>query len=160
MDARDPERLAGEELRREVPERRDDLRPDQLDLPEEVPLAGLDLLGLRVAVAGRPALEHVRDVDVLARQPDPGEQLAEQLPGGADERHALLVLVESGRLADEHQVGVGEPEPNTTCVRVFASAQRVQPATASREREQGQVSPQPQLPPQQPPPLPTEAGLW
>ena len=48
---RDPGRLARQELRREVAERRDDLRPDQLDLPEEVALAGLDLLGLRVAVA-------------------------------------------------------------------------------------------------------------
>ena len=37
---RDPSRLAREELRREVPERRDDLRLDQLDLPEEVRLAG------------------------------------------------------------------------------------------------------------------------
>ena len=28
-----------------------DLRPDQLDLAEEVALAGVDLLGLRIAVA-------------------------------------------------------------------------------------------------------------
>ena len=54
---RDPGRLAGEELRREVAERRDQLRLDQLDLPEEVRLAGLDLLRQRVAVAGRPALQ-------------------------------------------------------------------------------------------------------
>ena len=101
----DPGGLAGEELRREVAERRDQLRLDQLDLPEEVRLAGLDLLGLRVAVARRPALQDVAHVDVLARQPDAGEQLAEQLPGGADERHALLVLVEARRLADEHQLG-------------------------------------------------------
>src|SRR4029079_2117308 len=39
-------------------------------------------------------------------EPEPGEQLVEQLPGLADERDALLVLVEAGRLADEHQVGV------------------------------------------------------
>ena len=31
----------------------------------------------------------------------------EQPPGLADERQALLVLVRAGRLADEHQVGVG-----------------------------------------------------
>ena len=36
----------------------------------------------------------------------PGEQLVEELPGLADERDALLVLVEARRLADEHQVGV------------------------------------------------------
>ncbi len=39
--------------------------------------------------------------------PDLAEQLVEQLAGLADERLALLVLVEAGRLADEHQVGVG-----------------------------------------------------
>ena len=38
--------------------------PDQLDLAEEMRLAGLDLLRLRIAVPGRAALEHVRDVDV------------------------------------------------------------------------------------------------
>ena len=56
---------------------------------------------------GGPALENVRDVDVAALEADPREQLVEQLPGLADEREALLVLVEAGRLADEHQVGVG-----------------------------------------------------
>ena len=106
VHARDPELPAGEELRREVAERRDDHRLDQLDLAEEVALARLDLVRLRVAVAGRPALEDVRDVDVAARHPDLREQLLEQLPGLADERQALLVLVEARRLADEHQVGV------------------------------------------------------
>jgi hypothetical protein len=41
--------------------------------------------------------------DVAACQTDAREQLVEQLPGLADERDALLVLVEAGRLADEHQ---------------------------------------------------------
>src|SRR3982751_949824 len=59
----------------------------------------------RVAVAGRPALQDVRDVDVGARHADTFEQLLEELPGLADERDAELVLVESRRLADEHQVG-------------------------------------------------------
>ena len=109
VHARDPLRLAREELRGEVAERRDEGRPDQLDLAEQVRLAGLDLVGLRVAVPGRAALEDVRDVDVAAREPDPGEEPFEQLPRLADEGHALLVLVEAGRLADEHQVGVGMP---------------------------------------------------
>ena len=106
VHARDPGRLAREQLGREVAERRHDLRLDQLDLAEEVALAGLDLVRSRVAVARRPALEHVGDVDVTALEPDPGEQLVEQLAGLADERVALLVLVEAGRLADEHQVGL------------------------------------------------------
>ena len=40
----------------------------------------------------------------------PGEQLVEQLAGLADERQPLLVLVEAGRLADEHQVCVRVPD--------------------------------------------------
>ena len=66
VHARDPERAAGEELRGEVPERRDDARPDELDLAEEVRLARGDLGLERVAILRRPALEHVREVDVLA----------------------------------------------------------------------------------------------
>ena len=52
-------------------------------------------------------------------QADPGEQLAEQLPGGADERHALLVLVEAGRLA------------RRTSGRRSASPSRTRPASGS-----------------------------
>ena len=42
----------------------------------------------------------------LAGEADLLEQLVQQLPGAADERQTLLVLVHAGRLADEHQVGV------------------------------------------------------
>ena len=44
-----------------------------------------------------------------AREADALEQPVEQLPRLPDERHALLVLVEPGRLADEHQVGIRAP---------------------------------------------------
>ncbi len=84
-----------------------DARLDQLDLPEEIRLARLDLVGHRVAVAGRAALDDVGDVDLGAGEPDALEQPVEELAGLADERVALLVLVEARRLADEHQVGVG-----------------------------------------------------
>src|SRR6476620_4780057 len=104
--ASDAERPPGEELGREVAERCDHFRLDQLDLAKEVRLARLDLVLLRVAVAGWAALEDVRDIDVLAPEVDAGEQPLEQLPRLADEGDALLVLVEAGRLADEHQVGV------------------------------------------------------
>ena len=53
VDLGDPVRLAGQELGREIAERRDQGRLDQLDLLPEVRLAGLDLLRLGVAVAGR-----------------------------------------------------------------------------------------------------------
>ena len=35
-----------------------------VDLPEEERLAAFDFVGLGVAVPGRPALDHVGDVDV------------------------------------------------------------------------------------------------
>ena len=59
-----------------------------------------------------PGGRHFRtfdDEDVRPREPDPAEQLVEQLACLPDEGDALLVLVEAGRLADEHQVGVGAP---------------------------------------------------
>ena len=97
----------GEQLGGEVSERADDARLDQLDLLHQVALAGVDLERLGIAVAGRPALEHVGDEALLAAQTDVLEQAVEQLAGTAHERLALLVLVEARRLADEHQVGVG-----------------------------------------------------
>ena len=52
-----------------LPERDDHARVDGADLALQVRLAGVDLVGQRVAVARRPALHDVRDVDVLARRP-------------------------------------------------------------------------------------------
>src|SRR5204862_5074286 len=95
VDPRDSRRLAREQFRGEVAERRDDARADQLDLVPQVGFARLDLLGLRITVAGWTAFEDVRDVDVGARQPDRCQELIEQLAGRADERDALLVLVEA-----------------------------------------------------------------
>ena len=106
-DPRDPGLIAGDQLRREVAERGDHLRLDQFDLPEQVGAAGLDLDRLRIAVAGRPAFQDVRDEDVLPAQADALEQLVEQPARTTDERQPLLVLLRARRLADEHQVGVG-----------------------------------------------------
>ena len=81
---------------------------DQLDLAQQVLVAVLDLERLGVAVAGRPALQGVRDEHVGAlRARSPRAAVSSSLPGPADEREALLVLAGAGRLADEHQVGVG-----------------------------------------------------
>ena len=76
-----------------LPERAHHPRLDQLELAEQVVLAGVDLLRQRVAVAGRAAFEDVGDEDVAAREADLLEQRVEQPAGLADERQALLVLV-------------------------------------------------------------------
>ena len=97
VQPRDPGRVAAQQLRREVPERADDARLDELDLAQEVGLAGLDLGRVRVAVAGRPAFQDVRTQHVRARQPDlaraacraacpPGRRTA--APGGPRSRRA------------------------------------------------------------------------
>src|SRR5947209_11751070 len=92
-DLGDADRASAQELRGEVAERADDDRLDQRDLAHEVGLALRDLLRLRVAVSGRPALEHVRDEGVAAVEADLAEQRVEQLAGLADDRLALQVLV-------------------------------------------------------------------
>ena len=104
VHAGDPRRVAGEQLGGVIAERTDHLRPDELDLPPKIRLAGRDLVRPRVAVVGRPALEHVGDEHLLAREPDGAEQLLEELAGLAHERPALLVLVVAGSLAHEHEV--------------------------------------------------------
>src|SRR5262249_50502227 len=93
-------------LDRELPERGDHLLADALELPEEEGLAALHLVGLWIAVLGRPALDDVGDVDVLAPELHPlGDDLGEQLPRPADERLALQVLVPPRSLPHEHQTG-------------------------------------------------------
>src|SRR5712691_9426911 len=90
-------------------ERRDDLWLDQLDLLPEVAFARLDLVRQGVTVAGRTAFQGVTHEDIAARESDAREQRVEELPRLADERDALLVLVEAGRLSDEHQVCLRVP---------------------------------------------------
>src|SRR5262245_17639423 len=105
-NARDPRRVARQQLGREVPERADHLRLDQLHLALQVGTAGVDLLGLGIAIAGRTALEDVGDEDVLATHADPLEQFAEEAARAPDEREALAILLRARRLAHEHEVGV------------------------------------------------------
>ena len=90
------------------------------------------LVGLRVAVARRPALDDVGDVDLVARQADRLDDPGQQLPGAADERLALPVLVLARRLADEHQSASGLPTPNTTCLRPSCTACSARTAGRSR----------------------------
>ena len=52
---------------------------DELELPIEPRRARVDLVGLRVAVARRPALHHVGDVHVGAGQVDSFDELCQQL---------------------------------------------------------------------------------
>src|SRR5688572_16798079 len=101
--ARDRIHRLQQRLRREFTERHDHTRLDDVDLPEQIRLALLDFVGFRIAVPGRPAFDHVGDVDLLASQADRLDDLRQQLPGAADERLAALVFFFAGRFAHEHQ---------------------------------------------------------
>src|SRR5688572_24395311 len=92
------QRLGGE-----LAERHDHARLDDVDLPEQVGLALLHFVGFRIAIAGRPALDDVGDVDLIAGEADGLDDLRQQLPGTAHEGLAPLVFFLAGRLTDEHQ---------------------------------------------------------
>ena len=124
---------AKQRLRGERSERHDHLRRDDIDLAKQERFARLDFVRLGVAVAGRTALDDVRDVDLVARQPDGFDDLREQLTGAPHEWNALDVFVSAGRLADEHQVRISVADAEND----LAPAERVQLAAAAVFAEVG-----------------------
>jgi len=107
VQARDADIRLQDELRGEVPQRHQELGIDGARLLAQVRRAQLDLLGTRVAVSGRAALQHVRDEHVLADEPGDGQQLVEVLARRAHEGLALQVFVLARRLADDHDACFG-----------------------------------------------------
>jgi hypothetical protein len=82
--------------------------------------AGRHLVWLRIAVAGRPALDDIGDVDLFAPQLDRLDDPREKLAGRSDKRQSLTVLL-----------GSRPPAPKTTFRRPSAKRQRVQVAAAA-----------------------------
>src|SRR5437016_10515626 len=83
-------------------EHQDDVRLEHAHLSVEELAARLHLLGFRVTIAGRPALDDIGDVDVAAVQTRRLQQASEQLAGGAHEWLALAVLGLAWPLTDGH----------------------------------------------------------
>lgn len=84
----------------------DDFGLNQLNLPLQKGMAGSYFLGLRIAITGRSAFEDIGDVNLLALQTDGAQHFVEQLPGDANERLALQVLVLPRCLTNQQPVGV------------------------------------------------------
>ena len=100
VDPRDG--LPDEELsHRMAAQRDDDPRSKDLEMPAKPDIASRDLIGKWIAVLRRPVPHDVGDEHLAAVETDAGQQLVEELAGGADERLSLDIFVVSGRLAEE-----------------------------------------------------------
>src|SRR5713226_3171873 len=97
---------AEEALRGDAPEGEDDLGLERGELGREHRRARRELLGLRVPVAGRSALDCIRNIHLVAREADARrlEHLGEELARAPDERQALRVLVGARPLADHDEL--------------------------------------------------------
>ena len=91
-------------LSREGAQRHDHAGTYHLDLSKQKRLAGFNLVWLGVPVLGRPALDDVGNVDLVARQIDGFDDLGQQLARPADKRNPLEIFVVTGCLTNEHQV--------------------------------------------------------
>ena len=90
----------------------------QRDLPFQVRPAGRHFGRFRRAVAGRPALHGIGDVDVVAAREIEGRQhVVEQLAGLADEGFALASSSAPGPSPTNSQSGSRSPTPSTACLR-------------------------------------------
>ena len=111
----------------------DGLRADDGKLPVQELAADLHLIGFRSAIFRRPALHHVADIDVFAEDFDAFlfrrvfDHLCEQLPGAADERDALRVLIGARTFADEDQrrFGIADAEDDLVAALMQAAAAAV-----------------------------------
>src|SRR6266852_6168022 len=131
------ERLLGVEqgLRGRAAHGENHRRLHEVDLPHEIGQAGGDLVVLRYAVLGRPALHHVADEHPFARQLDRGEDLGEEFPRLSHERPAGLIFHPARTLAHDHEAGVHRPLAGDGVAAPFA-----QPTLGAHGHELGDGS--------------------
>ena len=115
-----------------------DFWTDDFDLSLEIATAIGDFVGQWIAIIGRPAFQHVENVNLLTLELAGGNHLVEQLSAAADERFALPVFIGPRRLAEEADARGGLPTPNTVCVRFCTSTgHRVQDDFAANHVQRG-----------------------
>src|SRR5690606_20092396 len=90
-------------------EQKQKLRLNKLDLPHKEWPADQCLLRRRCPVTRWTPVDDVGDVDVRLAEPNGRQHLIKQLPGAADNRLALEVLLTPGSLADDHDASCGRP---------------------------------------------------
>jgi len=93
-------RVCGQEvLRRDPSDRKHHAGPQQLNLTHQKGETGGYLLGSRVAVARRSALQHVCDIHVVGTvKPNSAKHGIQQMPSASDERLSSPILFSPGGL--------------------------------------------------------------
>jgi hypothetical protein len=137
-------REAGERV---AAERDEQLRADDVELRLEPRQVVGDLVGLRVAVAGRARLDDVRDEDVVALRARLLEQAVEQLAGGPTNGRPDSSSFAPGASPTSMTGAVALPSPGTrfvacsqiskphgTCSRISARSRRAASAPWPRSR--------------------------
>ena len=89
----------------------DDPGADDGQLAFEKRQALLDLAGLRVAVAGRTALDHIANINHFPGKMHGPDDFAQQLAGGPHKGVPGSIFIKPGSFAHEHQPGVRRPLP-------------------------------------------------
>ena len=107
-------------LRGEGAEGNNHLRCNRLNLAAQKRAAEGNLFRVRIPVAGRTALEHIADVNILPGERHGRNHLRQQLPRFADKRLTLEVLIPAGRLTDEEHPCRGTARAENDMCPAFA----------------------------------------
>lgn len=86
----------------------DQFWPDQLNLLHQERLAGFHFVLFWIAIVRRPALDDVRNIDLIARKACRGQEIVQKLSSRTHKRLPLLIFIESWRFSHKHD----------TCVRI------------------------------------------
>ena len=123
-------------LRGEPTECQNDAWLYQFELTHQVGLTSVHFVGQRIAISGRPMLEHIADVHLLTLQLDRTKNLGQQLPRLTNKWTPLLVLVCTGRFTHAEKLcvriaftrhGVGRTRvQRTRCTRAYGVRDRVE----------------------------------
>ena len=110
-------------------------RVERLELARQERRAGGDLVGLRVAVVRRAALDDVRDEDLLARPADRRRAARRgATPACPTNGRPCRSSLKPGPSPTKTTSVAAVPSPGTARVRPSCSRQRVQAATSARDR--------------------------
>jgi hypothetical protein len=85
------------------------LRMNDRNLSIQISLTRLNLIDLRIAVAGRTTFYHIGDKHGLSVDVGLRQKFIEKLSGPAHKGNPLLIFMEAGGFSNEHNLGIQRP---------------------------------------------------